>query len=331
MKKYITGIIIALLISCNTQEIIDKVTDITPPKLLNIKSISSTSIFIESNEKIALNTNDFVSNDGFSIKKVLKGENSLTIEFNETMEVGKEYTSEFKITDTNNNYLSFIVNYYGFNENVPNILINEFVNKGSDSNPDKIELYILENGNMGGITIYSGVRNNFDTKYIFPNIEVNKGDYIVVRSTSKKYLLEYTETDNLDIDYDKKFVSGVRDIRTDSLKLSSTNGVISIYTNPYGDIIDSVIYTKNLNDPDKRYRNFGLRKVLERVDYISEKNQWLAISDIIYPEDVINIDNSTTTRSVNRINFVDTNTSEDWIICNTNESTFGFENSNNSY
>lgn len=331
MKRYITGIIIALLISCNTQEIIDKVTDITPPKLLNIKSISSTAILLESNEEIDLNTDDFISNEGFSIKNILHGDNSLTIEFNETMEVGKEYTSEFKITDKNSNYLSFIVNYYGFNENVPNILINEFINKGSDSNPDKIELYILESGNLGGITIYSGVRNNFDTKYIFPSIEVNKGDYIVVRSTSKKYLLEYIETDNLNVDYDKKFVSGARDIRTDNLKLSSTNGVISIYTNPYGDIIDCVIYTKNINDPDKRYRNFGLRKVLERIDHISEKNQWLGSSDIINPEDAVNIDNSTTTRSVNRVNLSDTNTKDDWIICNTNESTFGFENSSDSY
>lgn len=331
MKKYITILSLILLISCNTQDIIDKVTDITPPKLININSISSTSILITSNEDIFINEKDFIPIEEFTIKNIIYEKNSLTIIFNESMNIGQEYTAEFKITDKNKNYLSFIANYYGFNYRLPKLLINEFICKGTDSNPDKVELYMLTDGNIGGVTIYSGVRNSFDSKYIFPNLEVKKGEYIVVRSTSKKYPLEYIEVDNLNISYDKKFVNGARDIRTNDLKLSSANGVISVYSNPYGEIIDSVIFTKNVNDLEKRYRNFGLKKVVERVDIISEKSQWIGSSDIIYPEDVVNIENSTTTRSINRRDFIDTNSLEDWFICTTNSSSFGFENSGENY
>lgn len=329
--KYFILFYILIICSCNTESIIEKVLDITPPKIINIKAIDKNSIIIKSNEPITVDQNFFISKEELLIDNILIKENHVIVTFKQVLKPGIKYHSEFRVYDNSKNYLSFICNFYGFNNNIPTLLINEFTCRGSDSNPDKVELYVIKGGDIGGVTLYSGSRINYNTRFVFPSIIVNTGEYIVIRSTSKKYLIEYIETADLNISFDQKFIEGSRDIRTNNLKLSSNNGVISIYSNPYGDILDAVIYSKNINDLEKRYRNFGLRKVVDSIDVISENKQWIGATDIIYPEDVIFIDNSTTTRSLNRDNHFDTNTKKDWYTVATKESTFGYQNSLNRY
>lgn len=325
--KYFIVIYVVLLSSCNTEELIDRVLDITPPKIYKIEAIDKNSIIIDSNETITIDSNFFFSREKLTINNLILNDQRIIVQFNQVLKPGIEYQAEFKIYDKSSNYLSFICKFYGFNDRIPNILINEFITRGTNSNPDKVELYILKGGNIGGITLYSGTRENYDSIFIFPSIEVESGEYIVIRSTSENYLIEYMETTDLNVSFDKKFIDGSRDIRTVNLKLPSNNGVISLYSNPFGEILDAVIYSKNYNDTEKKYRNFGLKKVIESIDVVSEKNQWNSITDIIYPEDTVFIDNSTTTRSLNRENFIDTNSKNDWYTVTTKESSFGYKNS----
>lgn len=331
MKNKIIILLFTILSCDNYNRLVDSNMDITPPTLISLNVVSSNSIKVVFNENVIFKESSFVSRENSVINDVISAPNSANITFMDNFIPGMEYCSEFRFEDTNGNSISFIAKYYGFNPSPPELVINEFICKGTKTNPDKVEIYIKKGGNMAGITLFNGVSENYDTMFIFPSMKVNSGEYIVIRSTSEIYKSEYIEKDDLNFNNDKKFIDGVRDIRTDNFSLSSANGVISIYSDPFGEIIDAVIYSKNLNDFEKSYRNFGLKKTVERVDTIAEQNQWQGISYLIFPEDTINSNRSTTTRSLNRLNFIDKNSRTDWYMVPTGKSSFGYENSKEVY
>lgn len=326
------GALTFLIFSCkNYNQIIETYLDLTPPSLTRIEVAGEDSITIYSNENIVFIDNSFISREEMNINSVSYKEKSITLTFNTNLTPGKQYRSEFRVEDKNGNSLSFIANFYGYNPKIANVIINEFITKGSKTNPNKIELYVKQGGDMAGITIYNGTKNSYDSMFIFPTLIVKTGEYIVIRTLSDNYPTPFIEVDDLSVNHDKKFIDNVRDIRIDDFKLSSTNGVISIYSDPYGNIIDVIIYSKNHNDESKKNRNFGLSKTLKRVDDISRNKNWVGEFDVLFPDDVIYIGNSTSTRSLNRNNFMDRDNNSDWITVASREATFGFLNSKNEY
>lgn len=327
MKSIACVITILIILSCdNYNRLTDKNRDITPPDLLKIEAISRNSIILEFDEGINFIESSYISRENLKIANFLYHNNSIEIVFKSDMIPGHEYCTEFKFEDNYNNYTYFISKFYGFNPIIPTLLINEFICKGTDTNPDKVELYVKRGGNMAGVTLFNGVSKSYDSIFIFPDITVNTGDYIVIRSVTDRYPNEHIERDNIDFENDSKFIAGVRDIRTKDFYLSGTNGVLSLYTNPFGKLMDGVIYTKNNNDPDKNYRNFGLKKTVTRVDIITDEEGWTGSENCIFPNDCINIEGSTTTRSLNRKDLNDSDSKEDWYTVPTGMSSFGYQN-----
>lgn len=326
--KFYLFIPMILLLSCENLEKVPFIpTDLSPPPIISFDVIDKSTIAIVSNESIFFKSESYFSRESLDIKNIETLDESLIISFENEMIPGFEYCSEFRIEDENGNSLSFISNYYGYNPRLPTIIINEFIVKGTKTNPDKIELYVVDGGNMAGMTIFNGSKNNYDYSFVFPSIDVNKGEYLVVRATSDKFNKTFIETDNLSINNDSKFIEGVRDLRVDNLKFSSTNGTIALYSDPYGSLLDCVVYTKNSNDESKNYRNFGLSATMNRIDEVTAEGGWAGLYDLIFPDDSIYSANSTTTRSLNRINHTDTGTKSDWKTVATGEATFGFTNS----
>ncbi|OQY38777.1 MAG: hypothetical protein B6229_05175 [Spirochaetaceae bacterium 4572_7] len=331
MKKILI-IIVILFTSCNqTKTILSTMEDISPPILLSVTAVNENSIAITCNENVSFVNGWYSSRENIQIEEVSSLGGIITLKFFNSLIPGKEYSSEFKVEDNNGNSISFIALYYGYNSDLPQILINEFICKGTKTNPDKIELYITHGGDLAGVTIFNGTATNYDSMFTFPSIKVVQGEYIVVRSVSENYPIPFIELDNIDIEHDKKFIPGVRDLRVKNLTFSGSNGVITLYTQPFGSIIDAVVFTKNINNYEKNYRNFGLKKTLQRIDELDSLGEWIADEGVIYPEDAISITKSTTTRSLNRSKFIDKNSSSDWYIVPTKKSTFGFENSELQY
>ena len=70
--------------------------------------------------------------------------------------------------------------FYGFNPNVPRLLINEFITQGTTDHPDIVELKVLTGGNMGGVVLYQGTPGSFDDRLVFPSLAGDTGEFIVV-------------------------------------------------------------------------------------------------------------------------------------------------------
>ena len=114
--------------------------------------------------------------------------------------------------------------------------------------------------------------------------------------------------------------------------LSGNNGAVTLYTNPYGDLMDAVLYTNRTSESDESYRGFGSAKFMLQADEIAEAGGWKAEGDEPAPEDCVPSSDSTATRSICRSSkSADTDTKVDWHTVPTSKFSFGKENSNEIY
>lgn len=337
MKKifYFTLIIITIIInSCgpipDIRDLLE--VDIIPPQFQCIKTLNTNQIELVFNEKTILNQQDLYFKPALTISTIQAKNNSLIINCLD-MKPGQEYTLETMVKDENGNGLTFIATFYGFNPAIPELVINEFTTQGSASHPDIVELFIKTDGEMGGVTIYQGTKNNFKDQFIFPQFTVKAGDFILIHFKPQGITEEIDETQ-------KKDISGGLDASDNAFDfwikqgtgISGNNGVISLYTQPNGKIIDGVLYSNRTSNSDTKYRGFGTKATMERADELNAEQAWICEQELIRPEDGINPDDSTATRSMCRdSSSADSDAKTDWHIVPTKGASFGLPNSDEVY
>ncbi len=238
-------------------------------------------------------------------------EKGLTVTFKNKLPPGVRSDIKGRVRDASGNTLSFRCGVWGYNPNVPALLINEFTTKGSGNNPDRVELLALTGGNLAGVALFNGLNSDYDSELIFPSYTVEAGDYIIVQygpELSGKHSIEFYGGE-----------SG----------LGSNNGVITLYDAPNGELIDAVVYSNRTSESDENYGGFGTSKVFKRIEVLGKSGQWLPFP--ITPERAVESTYSTATRSFCRKDDLDTNTKGDWYICNTGKASFGGANSEEVY
>ncbi len=256
----------------------------------------------------------------------------LLFSFSSPPDPGTEHSIEAQVADPAGNHLRFVARFYGLNELVPAMIINEFTTQGSGKHPDLVEIRILTDGNLAGSCIYEGVPGDWDEQFVFPDLNVSAGDFIVVHFKPQGVAEEVDEIVRRD-------ESGGYDASPEAWDfwipegsgLSGNNGVLTLCENPIGGIIDAVLYSNRTSASDDRYRGFGSRKVMERADYLVAEGAWTA-NGLVRPEDAIDPEDSTATRSIARgTDGADTNHRDDWHITPTRGITPGTVNSDEVY
>jgi hypothetical protein len=337
MKKYLSYPLMFLItiaaVSCGpVPEFKDfNEVDLSPPVLLQARTLSSEIIELEFNEKTNSSPDSItilpeieiinISSVGQKLQIITKGQIP-----------GFLYTIKAVIWDDMGNSMNIMTSIYGYNPSIPKVVINEFITQGSKNHPDLVELKVLSSGNMGGLVIYEGTPNNWDDRFIFPSFMANEGDFILIHFKPQGITEEINETtkkdesgglDSSDSAYDFWINEGSG--------ISGNNGVIALYERPGGPMIDGVLYSNRTSLSDENYMGFGTKDAMERALELWEDYGWYSEEDHIRPEDGVNPDYSTSTRSICRINGQDTNTKQDWYIVPTRKSTFGSENNQEVY
>ena len=279
--------------------------DNVSPQLVDVIPVDSTTILFTFDE--------FVFRPYISLDKQYKGstcrvsENNLIVQLTYPLDVMRETEVYLTVRDSMNNSTTIEVPVYGINHRVPELIINEFTTKGSSTHPDRVELKVLSDGNLAGVSLYQGLFFNHSRAFSFPSIEVKKGDYVVVQYQ------QIVEEEPL------LFYGGAEG-------LGGNNGIISLYNSPYDDIKDVVLYSNRTSASDESYGGFGTREVYDQVLELTRTSEWTH-DGVIIPENAINSELSTATRSCNRKEGEsDTNTKDDWYITETSGATFGNEN-----
>lgn len=324
--------------------------DFTPPSMVSIEATGPTTIVARFTEDTTAET-AHVSAELGGVSARADGP-EITFETARAGEIGRPYQLEAVVADEAGNTMSFVETVYGFNPDVPTVIINELTTQGSGTHPDVVELRLLSGGNLGGLSLYAGAPGEHDGRIVFPAIELPAESYVVVHFKPEGVPEEVDEIedptasgglDASDTGWDFWVPGGSG--------ISGNNGAVSLYAQPGGRLIDAIVYSNRTSDSDERYRGFGSKKALAMVDRVAADGGWVpdgagtdpgaeagtgaspaSTTPILAPEDAVDPEDSTATRSISRgSDGADTDTKADWHITPTSGYTFGGPNTDEVY
>lgn len=244
-----------------------------------------------------------------------------------------EYWVDARVEDDAGNMSSVLAGVYGLNERLPALRLSEFVCEGSSSHPDWVELEVLSDGNIAGACLYEGSPAVWDSRIVLPSVEVVAGEFITVHFKPEMLPEEINETTSTS-------ESGGRDVHPDAWDLwvsggdgiPNTTGALTLTQHPGGPVIDAVLYTTKRYDANDEKRGFGLVSQLETFESVVAIGGWKIAGEFVIPEDGIDPEDSTATRSICRDpGAPDTDTAADWHITPTSGATPGYPNTTERY
>lgn len=329
------GLVLLLGVSCGPipdyRTLVE--VDLHPPEFLGALAAASRTVVLRFDEAVIALPESVLVTPAIAIDRVTAEESELIITLGADQRIGMAYTVEATVEDERRNSTSVVTSFYGFNPDLPRLCINEFITQGSGKHPDLVELFVLKGGNTAGICLYEGTAGNWNQRKLFPAIEVDSGDYLLVHFKPQGTTEEVDETDRTDhsggFDSDDRaydlWVKG-------GTGLSGNNGVLSLYSCPNGKILDAVVYSNRTTDSDTAYGGFGSRDIYERICELDPTGAWLHEGEHIVPEEAIDPTPSTSTRSMSRNSqSADSNTKVDWHVTPTRGATFGEVNTDEAY
>ncbi len=328
IERIISFLLVLMLIGClpflDWREPLE--LDYKPPVLVGWEVVSAEKVRLEFNEEVVAMGNE---------KEFLLEASGTVVEMNylNPMEPGKEVKGAIVVEDRFKNRLELLLSLYGYNPNVPELKLNELRLNGSGKRLDMAEMICLSSGSLAGVTFYRGLPGDYDFFFVFPNVQVEKGDYIVLHVAPTGDPSEINEVSRKDEASGLEVEANAWDFWLPKKEgLSGTNGVLSIAKAPGGELLDAIIYSNRNSLSDTTYRGFGSTTNLLRAEKLVELGHWKIANEEIAPEDCVNPSASTSTRTLCRdLIPTDTNSTSDWYVVNTSESSIGLPNSTNYY
>jgi hypothetical protein len=299
--------------------------DLRPPTLVTTAAVSERAVSLVFTEWVIPEIKSVVFDPPLAITSVSSG---ATVEIiTAAQQIGLHYRIAANVADGAGNTTWFVASFWGFNANVPQMLINEVATQGSATRPDAVELYVVGGGNLGGVTLLDGVPGDFRDRVVLAAIEVSAGDYVIIHATANG--LGEDERLNPDESTHALAIAGAWDSWLENGGgLSGNNGVLTLLSNPAGDLLDAMVYSNRTSTSDEAYRGFGSRTTMERADFVAERRAWVHVRERIAPEDAVSSAATTSTRTMGRSSAsVDTNAGADWHTVPTRGASFGSANS----
>jgi len=289
--------------------------DRVPPVLLGIKAVSGNIIVCSFNEPVFSTSQQATIDADITVISVTMHLNEMRLLLNKPIAPGTHVKVTSRVQDAMGNTLRYTATCWGKNEELPVLIINEFTTKGSGNNPDRVEILAMTAGNPVGATFYDGIGSLYDSSFTFPSVQVEAGDFLVLYFGKNP-----PEQESF------SFFAG-------DVGLGSNNGVLTLYENPGGDLMDAVLYSNRTSESDTTFNGYGTAKVQQRVALLQTSGFWKSIQGTeLKPESAIDSTYSTATRSMARkLESKDTDTKEDWHVVQTGKASFGYMNASESY
>ncbi|MFA7119762.1 MAG: hypothetical protein WC159_13425 [Sphaerochaetaceae bacterium] len=311
MRKILLFLIVLLMASCSGCDHAIRVVDVLSqqdclnPTLVGTQCISDNEVTLIFNEP--LDEKRFsISSIPNQVGSIVVSERMISVVLKEAIPLGTTITLSGRVKDKSGNSTSFSTPIWAKNNNPAKLLINEFTTKGTEKQPDRVELLVTKSGNLSGITISDGTPGNYDDRIVFSNIVVWKGEYVTVQFQKGEKEGEY-QSEHL-------------------LGLGSNNGCVSVLSTPLQDAIieDCVVYS---NKTGSTYGGYGNNDVLQRVNWLYEKKAWKSLES----KQAVDSTYATSTRSLCRYPEKDTEGKDDWYVCALGKVSFGKANASEEY
>ena len=267
----------------------------TPPSILSCTLEGNNTLTISFSETVRVQ--ELLIDDQVLLKEKFGSSFSLPLPF--SLSPGEKAGVKITLLDINGNKERFYLTIKGKNNEIPSLIINEISVKGTQSNPDRIELYVLNKGDTAGVVV-----SEEKFSFTLPSIKVKEGDIILIywdKSTTKK-----------NYERDRGKMTYILNANASST-LPGPEGAIIIRKEEKGEIMDAFFYSEKGEEALKE----------------GEKNKLFIEANDNGEWDGEAFDSSlvTSSRVIARLpGAIDTDTSEDFFITAPRRSTFGEEN-----
>jgi hypothetical protein len=302
--------------------------DLRPPSVLAVRPLSGVQVSLEFDEEARVAAAKVRISPDLVVTEVSGPATVVTVGCSPQVP-GSPYVLEAEAEDARGNSATFLAEFYGFNPRVPRAVVNEFIARGTDTHPDAAEIKILSDGNMGGVVLYEGTPGSFGDRIVFPAFEVRQGDFLVVHFKPSGDPSELDEAEDRTLSGGLDASEAAFDFWVDGGDgIGGNNGVLSLYASPCGAIVDGVLYSNRTSQSDENYGGFGTAETLARAEELARDGGWRIAGERVAPEDALNPEGSTGTRSLCRSSAGgDTDGAADWHIVPTRGASLGRENS----
>ena len=300
MKKTILLLLASLfLVSCPEEaEIMDLFhsADMTLPVVLDYSLKDNRIFVIEFSETVDM-TEILFSGEVLDPPGLGK---SFSIPLPYALEPGEEKRISFTVEKDNGSLTRVSLSVIGKNPDIPKVLINEVSIKGTSASPDRIELLIMEKGNVAGMRVEDG-----NWGYTLPSIEVKKDDLILIYWDKPTARSHYLRSDGK--------MTYILNAYAPST-LSGTEGLLILKKEKDGETADALLYS------DKGETAFSGEEKKSQRDGLIALGQW---EGEVFDSSLV-----TSSRVIARLpGGVDSDTSEDYFITQARKSSFGELNS----
>jgi hypothetical protein len=306
-----------------------------PPQLERVSGVEADVLEARFDKAAWVEEGSLSADPDLEVIAVEDGSPVVRITLARAAEAGKRYTLKMTVRDEGGNTCAFLYQFYGYNPRIPDVRINELiVNTPSSTVYNQVELAVFSAGDMAGVTLFEGTKSYADKTFTFPSLEVLPGDFILVHFNTSEAAGEINETDG-----DKSRASGkgasaaAWDFWAPGTgNLTKDNDVISLYTNPEGDIIDGILYTSKTYSEGVKYNGFGTSLMLNKASELVADGGWNIQGTEPFPEDGFNPTGATSTRTICRDSlFTDSDSARDWHIVPSGKRSPGAVNSDEVY
>ena len=245
----------AMPLSCRmSEEGVEIVTTETQaPEILSFYAMDNSNLVLICSQKVEIEKVQVEAEDGSYFEentthKYSIDSSQVKFTLKEPAKRGINYTLSGSLKDDGGNQLTFKLPFSGINESPARLLLSEvrskhYAVKGEIKKSEYVEFYVLKGGNTCGLEVVSG-SDGEDNKYVFPDMEVSTGEYIVVhyRTVNDGLCISETGTDlTLSTATDS---SDARDLwieNTDSR--IADNDVIILRDSGRNKIVDAVLFS----------------------------------------------------------------------------------------
>lgn len=245
----------AMPLSCRmSEEGVEIVTTETQaPEILSFYAMDNSNLVLICSQKVEIEKVQVEAEDGSYFEentahKYSIDSSQVKFTLKEPAKRGINYTLSGSLKDDGGNQLTFKLPFCGINESPARLLLSEVRSKHSVSNgeikkAEYVEFYVLKGGNTCGLEVVSG-SDGEDNKYVFPDMEVATGEYIVVHYRTVKDGLCISETGS---DFSLSTATDSSDARdlwvenTDSR--IGDNDVIILRDSGRNSIVDAVLFS----------------------------------------------------------------------------------------
>jgi hypothetical protein len=300
-----------LLISCSGGPLLihDSLLngDVSLPCLVDTRSLDERNVELVFSEPVSIlwirSANNPVTESGEEGCRI-------RLRFSKALPILYEEIIRLAVRDEGGNTASLALGVRGCNPHIPNLLITEFLSRGTETQPNRIEFEALTSGSLSGLYLADGAKGYENFSYVFPDEEVQRGQYIVIyiNSTPTSDEFERLESRNvlvLNAKCEKSF--------------PQYNGMCVLYDTKLGmgRIIDALVYNSNTATT---FGGWGNEDAEKSYNALLAANAWTGPA--------VDSEKATSTRTLCRYSGKtdDTDSAFDFYIAETRTSSFGERN-----